>query len=336
MMVFRLLATFKSKRLRHSSFCGTRSVSGMDVDHYEGRGKVVGTLIFIHGMSLLGREDPRIAHFSEALALAGYRVLVPDFPSIRRLDIEKGQSEEILGQLELLVSDHSLVPDSFGLITVSFSGVFALLAACRSGLASRLFGICLVGSYSDIFSVSSFSVLANRSDHYGKLIILRNYYREVEPEEIQLRTVLDRCISECAVQNVWNPDVALDQSKYVEGRVHSMLTDLDERRELASRLANLFKENWSEYQINLDFLHRDIPVLLIHGRHDRIVPAGESKKLARNLIDRGIPTWLCVTQLLSHGDSELRLSKWIEVFRLLQAFAWFFHAHKQHARGRKD
>jgi len=334
-LVFKLLAILKSKKSRYSSFCGTRSVSGMQVDYYEGHGKPAGTLIFIHGMSPLGKEDPRIARFSEALALVGYRVLVPDFASIRRLDIEKGQSAEVLRQLEQLAADRNLVPDLFGVIAVSFSGVFALLTACSPPLASRLCGLCLVGSYSDILSVSLFTMLANRADHYGRLIILRNYFREIETEGTALHTLIERCISECAVQEEWDPDVALDQSKPLEGRAHSMLTDMNERRNLASRVTNLFKQDWSEYETNLDFLYRDTPVFLIHGRHDRIVPAGESKKLARNLKYRNIPTWLCVTQLLSHGDTDLRLRQLIEVFRLLRGFAWFFRAYKKASRGRR-
>ena len=59
-------------------------------------------------MSALGREDPRVVHLAGALADAGYRVLIPDFPSIRALEIRRQQPDEVLAQLETLATDRQL------------------------------------------------------------------------------------------------------------------------------------------------------------------------------------------------------------------------------------
>ena len=326
-VVLRLLWRFQRDVSRRKTFRGTLQRSNLLLDHYERRKPVIGTLIFIHGMSVLGREDPRVVHLAEALAAAGYRVLIPDFPSIRALEIRRQQPDEVLSQLETLAADRQLVPGVFLLMAVAFSGVFALRAACSKRLAPRVSGLCLIGGYYDVGAVSSFLIRANRSDPYGRLLVLRSYYREVEPQGVAFHRVLDRCISENIEQkNSWSADQALDRSDPVEGWVYRMLTDPAEREGLEEKVTRAFGEGWHGYRSKLDFVYRDTPVFLIHGRDDRVIPAGESKRLARRLADQKIPAYLCITRFLSHGDSAIHLGQWPELVRLLRGFAWFFQS----------
>jgi pimeloyl-ACP methyl ester carboxylesterase len=254
-------------------------------------------------------------------------VLIPDFPSIRALEIRRQQPDEVLAQLETLVTDRQLVPGAFLLMAVSFSGVFALRAAASKRLAPRICGLCLIGGYYDVGAVCSFLIRANRSDLYGRLLVLRSYYREVEPQSEAFHRVLDRCISENIEQkNSWNADQALDRSDPMEALVYRILTDPVERKGLEEKVTRAFGEAWYGYRSKLDFVHPDTPVFLIHGRNDRLIPSGESKRLARQLRDRKIPVYLCITRFLSHGDSTIHLRQWQELVRLLRGFAWFFQS----------
>jgi pimeloyl-ACP methyl ester carboxylesterase len=284
-------------------------------------------------MSTLGREDPRIVNLAGALANAGYRVLIPDFPSIRALEIRRQQPGEVLAQLETLAEDPQLVPGVFSLMAVSFSAVFALRAACSKRLAPRICGLCLIGGYYDPGVVSSFLLRANRSDPYGQLLVLRSFYREVEPQNATFHQVLNRCISENIEQtNAWSADQALDRSDPVEGWVYQMLMDPVERERLDAKVTRAFVNEWHGYQSKLDFVYPDTPVFLIHGRDDRLIPSGESKRLARRLLDEKIPAYLCITRFLSHGDSAIRLGQLPELARLLRGFAWFFQLGDQAKR----
>lgn len=326
-MVLRLLWHFRRDVSCSKTFRGTLRRSNLVLDHYEYGGRVVGTLIFIHGMSALGREDPRIVHLAGALADAGYRVLIPDFPSIRALEIRRQQPDEVLAQLETLAADRKLVPGVFSLMAVSFSSVFVLRAACSKRLASRICGLCLIGGYYDVGAVCSFLIRANRSDPYGRLLILRSYYREVEPQSEAFHRVLDRCISEnIEEKNAWSADQALDRSDPMEAFVYRILTDPVEREGLEKKVTRAFGEGWRGYRSKLNFIYQDTPVFLIHGRNDRLIPSGESKRLARRLAEQKILAYLCVTRFLSHGDSAIRLGEWRELARLLRGFAWFFQS----------
>ncbi|GIS90985.1 MAG: hypothetical protein CM1200mP20_10260 [Pseudomonadota bacterium] len=42
-----------------------------------------GTVIFIHGMAVLGAEDPRVQQLARALTVAGLKVLIPHLTTTR-------------------------------------------------------------------------------------------------------------------------------------------------------------------------------------------------------------------------------------------------------------
>jgi len=321
----RLLFNFYRGSSHRKTFQETLNFPDGVLDHYEPRGAVVGTLVFIHGMSELGREDPRIVHLAEAIASVGYRVLVPDFPSIRSLEIRPEQVSEVLARLELLSKNEALVPEKFSLMAVSFSTVFALKAACHPRLARRISGLCLIGGYFDVRTMLSFVTQSTRSDPYANLILLWNYYRQFKPNSTEYQVVLGRCLSESISQDSpWDAERSLDQSDPIESQVYRMLTEPEQRNLFLETIKRVFEEDWREFNPSIDFPHGDVPVFLIHGRNDRIIPSGESKRVKLHLAKRGNPVFLCVTRFLDHGNSSLRLSQYSEVFQLIHGFAWFF------------
>ena len=326
-LAFKLLLGFQCNRSsKAEDLRKTITRQGATVDRYMPPGKVLGTVVCIHGMSTLGREDPRIVNLGEALAVAGWRVLIPEFHSIRKLEIRREQPNEVQQALENLAADQELLPEeTFSVLAISFSAVFALRVACSERLGRRIRALCLIGGYYDLHTVCSFLVNADRSDPYGRLLMLRSYYREIEPESGPFHQILDRCIEECVSQkNRWDARRSLDRSDPLECRIYRMLTDVTEREMFKKKMTTAFDQSWSGYRTQLDFVRKETAVLLIHGRDDRVIPAGESKRLARRLAGRQIPVYLCITRFLSHGDSTISLRQLPELYRLLGGFSWFF------------
>ncbi len=323
--VIRFFLFFISKKANRNAVRRTFARSGFLLDLYEPCGKDLGTTIFVHGMSGLGREDPRIIHLAGALTRTGQRVLVPDFSSLRKLEIRQRQSSEILDQLQRLLDETDLVPDKVSLMAVSFSSLFALQAGCNDALSPRISALCLIGGYYDVGSVCSFLIRKDYADPYGRLLILRNYFREIDPKGEDFHRIVDRCILQCVEQkSVWNADIALNRSDALEGQIHWLLTSPVALAELEKKILQVFMNEWHEYDVNLDGFCRDISVFLIHGKDDLIVPSDESKQLARCLTKKKIPNYLCITRFLSHGDTSIRPWRWVELVRLLQGFFYFF------------
>lgn len=299
---------------------------GTAIDVYEPERAARGTIAFVHGMAPAGYRDPRIENLGIALAAAGFRTVIPDIKSIRDLRIRREQTREVLDLLQAIGGDAGLVPGGrFALMAVSFSGVFALHAACRRGLAEPLTGLCLIGAYSNLSELCHFLLHAERADPYPLLLIARSYYTEVEPESDAFLSGLDRCIAS-SVEHGEDRDPAdvLDLDNPDEARVAALLGDAGRREAFEAGLRKAFDDGWRDYVVPLDFARRELPVLLMHGRGDRVIPAEQSRRLARHLGGLGVPHRLCVTGVLTHGDSRLDVQRLVEILRLVRHLAWFF------------
>ena len=105
----RLLRRFQQGPIAHPHNLSEHQCADILVDRYMPSGPAFGTVVFIHGMSVLGREDPRVRQLAVALTTAGLQVLVPELPSIRNLRIERAQPSEVQATLEQLARDKDLV-----------------------------------------------------------------------------------------------------------------------------------------------------------------------------------------------------------------------------------
>ncbi|MGE4647742.1 MAG: hypothetical protein AAEJ59_06700 [Arenicellales bacterium] len=300
--------------------------SGTEVDIYQPASAPRATAIFVPGLAIRGREDPRIRNLGWALRATGLRVLIPDVPSIRALKISVDQPDEVQQLLESLAADSTMVTTpGLSLLSVSFSGIFVLRAALSTVLAQRLHALCLIGGYFDIERVASFLINSDRADPYGRLVIARSYYSNDDPKLASVHEVLSRCVEASALDNTGpnDLDTLFDRSDPVEAGLHRLLTDPHERQGFCRQIITMFNDSWSGYRVPGHFPLDMPPVFLLHGRQDRVIPPEESCRLAQLLQDRGVSHRLCVTDFLGHGDTAISLARLSQLYRLLAGFAWF-------------
>lgn len=299
---------------------------GYPVDLYVPAKEPIATALFIPGLGIHGREDARMRRFGQALRAAGLRVLIPDVPSLRALRITADQPEEVKALIASLADDARLVTtDALALMSVSFSSVFVLGAAHAMRLNNRIRAVGLIGGYFDIETVANFLIRSKQSDPYGKLVIARSYLEETGSMASSERMLLDRAIETSAIRNA--SAVALealfDQTIEDDEKIYRWLTEPETCRELFERVLQVFDGRWSGFRLPTPFSLETPPVFLLHGREDRVIPVSESQSLARSLAKDGVAHYLCVTDLLAHGNSNISLRRTIEIFKLLKGFAWF-------------
>ncbi len=327
-----MMLLFAFQRGRTKSTPQTVEHSGTWVDIYQPLRPPSATVIFVPGLAIRGREDPRIRNLGWALCAAGLRVLIPDVPSIRSLKISSDQPEEVRQLLENLVGDPSMVTTrNISLMSVSFSGVFVLRAALSQALAERTRVLCLIGGYFDIEQVASFLINSNRADVYGRLIIASSYFSDIEPASPAAQVALVRAVEAAAHDNSGPSDLGalFDLADPLEKSLHHVLSDPYEREHFCGKVIAGFDEAWMGYRVPIELPDNMAPVFLLHGRGDRVIPPGESRRLARLFSDSGISHYLCVTDFLGHGDAAISFSQVSELYRLIAGFAWFLG----HCRG---
>ena len=296
------------------------------VDIYQPPSAPPATVIFVPGLSIRGREDPRIRRLGWALSAGGLRVLIPDVPSIRALTISTRQPDEVANLIRSLVQDGSLVTTHrVALMSVSFSSIFVLRAALDPVLTDRITAVGLIGGYYDIERVADFLITSEQADPYGRLVIGRSYFAEFEPEHTKAIETLKRVVETVATNN-HEPirlDALFDANDPLEQSLHQLMTEPASRQAFLEKVLDVFDSAWAGYRVPAQFPQSTPPVFLLHGSDDRVIPTAESRHLARRLARQGLAHQLCVSDLLEHGNTAISLRRIVDVYRLVAGFAWF-------------
>tara|TARA_Y100000310_G_scaffold322859_2_gene382450 strand:+ start:491 stop:1525 length:1035 start_codon:yes stop_codon:yes gene_type:complete len=296
------------------------------VDIYDPPTAPMATVIFVPGLAIRGREDPRIRRFGWALCAAGARVLIPDIPSIRALKISARQPAEVNALLKSLAQDRTMVTtDDIALMSVSFSSVFVLRAALDRALADRVSALGLIGGYFDIEKVADFLITSERADPYGRLLIARSYFAEFESAEQGVVAALKHAVERSALDNAQpnELDDLFDVNDPVEKSLHRLLSDPEARRGFLDKVVKVFDGNWAGYRVPQQLPQSMPAVFLLHGRTDPVIPTEESRRLAHRLASQGVAHHLCVSNLLDHGNTAISLRRAVDVYHLVVGFAWF-------------
>lgn len=252
-------------------------------------------LVLVPGASPAGRDDPRLVAFAGTLAKAGFRVLVPEIPALRRMTLSAADSEIVADALRHLAADG----DGFlGVVALSYAVGPAMLAAHRPDLAAEVDVLVGIGGYHDVEAVGIWFTTGwyrvpgegpgaqprwrqGSPNAFGKWMFLRaNANRVSDPQD---RRLLQRM----AERRLEDPDA--DLSGLVpqlgpEGRsVHAFLTNGD--RDRAPALIAALPAPVREEMRALDLSRRRFDpqgphLILVHGRNDPIIPYTESLALA--------------------------------------------------------
>lgn len=110
------------------------------------------TIVFLNGATARGRQHPRVQALARGLARAGYLVLVPDLPGLRRGEITTRTLAAALAVVEAAVRS----PDTRGdvaLLGVSAGATLALLVAEDPELADRISVVGAIAPYTDLAEV---------------------------------------------------------------------------------------------------------------------------------------------------------------------------------------
>ena len=296
------------------------------VDIYQPPSAPPATVIFVPGLSIRGREDPRIRRLGWALSAGGARVLIPDVPSIRDLTISTRQPDEVANLIRSLVQDRTLVTTRrVALMSVSFSSIFVLRAALDPVLTDRVTALGLIGGYYDIERVADFLITSKRADPYGRLVIGRSYFAEFESEHTKAIATLKRVVETVATNNhePIHLDALFDANDPFEQSLHQLMTEPASRQAFLKKVLDVFDSAWAGYRVPAQFPQSTPPVFLLHGSHDPVIPTEESDSLAERVARQGLAHHLCVSDLLEHGNTAISFRRIVDVYRLVAGFAWF-------------
>lgn len=288
----------------------------------------------LHGLTRTGRQHRGLDRLARAFAAAGNVVFVPDIPEWRELRVAPAMTAcTIRAAVRALGERPEALPGHIGLLAFSFGATQAIVAGADPELAKSLHGIVAWGGYADLHAAFRYGLtgtyefegrrLSMEPDPYGIWVVAANYLPLVPGHEHE--TALARALHDLAVEvgergrYAWEP--VFDESKV---RLRDMLPesqrelfaylappsqcrrrDEPRARDLAARLADAALRGEPELD-PAPFLPRlRVPVLLAHGRDDRLIPYPESLRLAR-LLPRAHLKGCAITGLFAHSGGTRR------------------------------
>jgi pimeloyl-ACP methyl ester carboxylesterase len=305
--------------------------------------------IVLHGITRPGRRHPTLLRFVRALASSGAVVLVPEIPEWRALLMAPEKALDTLrGSILSLVGREESAPGRIGAMGFSFGVSAVLAAASNPSLAKHLGGVAGFGGHCDLERTLRFLFLGEHEwkgrtylgdpDPYGRWVVGGNYLDKIPGfgEATDVAEALLELAREAGDLQVGAWQDHLDASKERLRRgVHSSRSDLfralappaGERtpRELAEILAPALALTARETSPLFEparFLDQvTVPVRLIHGKADRLIPFSESLRL-RDAFPPEADVRVYLTALFAHsqrhrGNGSAEVGEQIRFLRVM-------------------
>ncbi len=267
-------------------------------------------MVLLHGVHHLGIEDPRLVSFSEALAGAGIEVMTPELKDLADYRVTP-QTVDVIGNSTVILSTRMNEP--VGVMGLSFAGGMALLAASRPEYAPKIGFVVAVGAHDDMARVARFfaaNVIEQpdgrsaplAAHEYGVLVLAYSHLDQFfSPADIP-------AAQEALRLWLWEkPQDAMAAAQKLSPAGSAEFEELIHHRELAKdELLQEIEKHRAEMDAVSPHGHLSqlkVPVYLVHGAGDTVIPASETEWLTRD-VPRQYLKAVLISPALIHVNME--------------------------------
>jgi dienelactone hydrolase len=268
----------------------TRWESG-ERDLYLPAGETRAAIVLVPGAAVLSRDEPRLQALARTFARAGFAVLVPELPEMRRLALSRADGVRVavaLRQLRKWQPDRPL-----GVVAISYAVAPAVIAALEEDLVPQVAFLVGIGGYRDSEAVirfvttGAFRPLGESREFrlepngYGRWAFLQaNAGCLDDANDAQ-------GLQEIARQRFYNANADVTRLAAELGPQGRAVLALVENRDpdAVARLIAALPERVRHEIDGLNLALYDLSklrghLILVHGRGDPLVPYSESQALA--------------------------------------------------------
>jgi pimeloyl-ACP methyl ester carboxylesterase len=284
-------------------------------------------VVVVPGVHHLGMDEPRLRRFARALASHGYLVLTPQVDDLADYNITKSSSV-VIGDAVHELARRSGAP-KVGLLGLSFAGGMSLIAASDEAVERQLSVVIAIGAHDDLNRVLSFfetdqtqapdgTVLKMKAHEYGSLVTAYSHAsaffapEDVAQARLTLRTLLWENLAQAHVEAAkLSPKGQARMAQLFAHDTRSLVEDT--HRGLAQARPEIDAASPHYY---LAKVH--VPVMLLHGSADNVVPPTETLWLERDLPKTSLKTAL-ISPAIGHVEvggasimDKVRLIHWMK------------------------
>lgn len=285
------------------------------------------TIIVLHGMAPLGNQDPRLIHLANCLANLGYRVVLPNFPTVTLYLFTLESVTDYTNFLSTVAKDERFCPSGrYAIFTFSLSGPIALKASTLAGNADHVSAFLTIGSPHSLKDVFTAALTDPNYDRFTKFVTLKNILRHAKQAEdslihaLRLRIQMEN--EACSAETLETHLATLSPTQ--QQQYQQILASLpDTLAYYQKHQATIAALDHSFQQLG-DYSEIRFPLILIHSKKDSIFPAEETKKLSKQLKTMRIKHKKLITTIFDHVTTELSMNKMHQALRMYSAFYYYF------------
>ena len=278
-------------------------------------------MVAVHGIHHLGMDEPRLMSFARAISGSGLAVLTPQVDSLADYHVDR-DSIPVIGESAAWL-DQRLGTGPVTVTGISFAGGLSLLAATEPQYAPHMRALVLMGAYDDLARVSRFLATGvqelpdgTKEPHpahdYGAAVFVYAHLNQFFPAG-------DLAVAHDALREwLWeHPEAAKPLIEKLSPASQGTMDALLARRidEVRPQILNAIHTDEVELGKISPRGHMQnllVPVYILHGAEDNIIPPAESLWLARDIPHAEVRDVL-ITGAFSHVDPEKDASLWEEL-----------------------
>lgn len=296
----------------------------LDVSHPPG-------VVMLHGIHRLGIDDPRAINFSRALAGAGIEVMTPELKDLADYHVTPRTIDTIGQAARILCAKMNRA--NVGVGGASFAGGLALMAAARPEYADKIGVVLAVGAHDDMVRVAHFfaanivekpdgSSVAFQAHEYGVLILAYSHLEDFfSPRDVP-------AAREALHAQLWEQPDAKEKiaalSPAGQETFDLLLHHRDQLQPILLREIERYRDEMEAVSPHGHLSGLRVPVFLIHGSTDSVIPASETLWLAKEIppqLLRSVLVTPAMNMIHADGRHPVPLSeKWALVDFMAQLF----------------
>lgn len=268
-------------------------------------------MVLLHGVHHLGIEEPRLVNFSRALAGSGIEVMTPELGDLANYHVVP-YSIDVIGTSAGILA-RTLHASQVGIMGLSFAGGMALLSARRPEYAGNIGFVVAIGAHDDMARVARFfatnviqkpdgSSVPFQAHEYGVLVLAYSHLED-------FFTPADIPVARDALR-LWLWEKSDEASASAKKLSPAGQTEFDQlvhhRDQLQQQLLTEIEKHHAEMDAVSPHGHLgslSVPVFLLHGTGDSVIPASETEWLERDVPGKEIQAAL-ISPALIHVSME--------------------------------
>jgi dienelactone hydrolase len=297
-------------------------------------------ILMVPGVHAAGIEEPRLVGFARDIAATGHPVLTVELPDLARYEITTRTTdmiEDAAGWMMRRAEYHG-ADGRIGMLGISFGGGLSIVASARPAIRNGVAFVMAFGGHADLPRTLKYLCTGIQPDgkafpphDYGLAIVLHGAADRVVPAE-QVPALRAAILSFLEASRLDMVDKTKSLAEFE--RAKTLATTLQEpsrtymgyvnARDVAS-LGPVLLPHVAELGGDPSLSPAlsplpAVPVYLLHGTGDNVVPAIESTLLGEHLRARGVPVHVLLTPLITHAEVD-RVSTVGQIWRLIDFWA---------------